>query len=394
MTTDRPFSARIVERIDQIDETLWNAAADNCGAPYNPFIDHRFLAALENSGSVGPGTGWRPIHIALETPDGAPAGFAPCYLKTNSQGEYVFDHGFADAYERAGGSYYPKLQVAVPFTPATGPRLLVAKDENRPMAQAGLAAAMLGLMRQADASSVHVTFATEDERALLLERGFLARDDQQFHWRNDGYGAYDDFLADLASRKRKQLKRERRDALSNGITVRRLTGADLTEAHWDAFFAFYMDTGARKWGRPYLNRRFFSLIGEAMPDNILLVMAERDGRPIAGALNFIGGDAIYGRYWGALEEHPFLHFEVCYHQAIDAAIERGLARVEAGAQGEHKLARGYRPVTTRSAHAFADPGLRHAVADYLKRERRYVAETQEELEAATPFRRGEPADAE
>ncbi|MDR4306434.1 N-acetyltransferase [Chelatococcus sambhunathii] len=383
------FRARAVERIADVEQAIWNACAASGGAPHNPFVDHRFLKALEESGSVGPRTGWTPAHIALETGAGAPAGFAPCYLKTHSQGEYVFDHGFADAYERAGGSYYPKLQAAVPFTPATGPRLLAAPDQRREQAQAGLAAAMLGLMRQTEASSVHVTFATEEERALLVERGFLARDDQQFHWRNDGYGSYDDFLADLASRKRKQLKRERRDAVTGGITIRRLAGRDVTEAHWDAFFDFYMDTGSRKWGRPYLNRRFFSLVGEAMPESILLVLAERDGRPIAGALNFIGGEAIYGRYWGAIEEHSFLHFEVCYHQAIEAAIERGLGRVEAGAQGEHKLARGYRPVTTRSAHAFADPGLARAVADYLARERRYVAAAQAELEAATPFRRAE-----
>ncbi len=385
------FRAKVVERVADVDATLWNACAASGGSAYNPFVDHRFLKALEESGSVGPRTGWTPAHIALETAAGAPVGFAPCYLKTHSQGEYVFDHGFADAYERAGGSYYPKLQAAVPFTPATGPRLLAAPDQRREDAQAGLAAAMLGLMRQTGASSAHVTFATEEERALLVERGFLARDDQQFHWRNEGYGSYDDFLADLASRKRKQLKRERREALADGIVIRRLTGRDLEETHWDAFFDFYMDTGARKWGRPYLNRRFFSLVGEAMPEAILLVLAERDGRPIAGALNFIGGEAIYGRYWGAVEEHAFLHFEVCYHQAIEAAIERGLARVEAGAQGEHKLARGYRPVTTRSAHAFADPGLARAVADYLARERRYVAAAQAELESSAPFRRSETA---
>ncbi|WP_206659470.1 GNAT family N-acetyltransferase [Hansschlegelia zhihuaiae] len=378
----------MISRIADVDAASWNRCALACG-PYNPFVDHRFLNALELSGSVGPGTGWAPAHVALEAPDGSPAGFAPCYLKSHSQGEYVFDHGFADAYERAGGSYYPKLQVAVPFTPATGPRLLVSPDDDPEAARTGLAAALRGLMRQTGASSTHVTFATEEERALLVREGYLARDDQQFHWRNEGYRSYDDFLADLASRKRKQLKRERREALADGIAIRHVTGSDLTEDCWDAFFAFYMDTGSRKWGRPYLNRRFFSLIGEAMPETILLVLAERAGRPIAGALNFIGGDAIYGRYWGAVEEHPFLHFEVCYHQAIDAAIARGLARVEAGAQGEHKLARGYRPVVTRSAHAFADPGLQRAVADYLARERRYVAASQTELEEATPFRRSD-----
>lgn len=388
MTTETPFRARVVTRIADIDGDLWNACALAGGAPYNPFVDHRFLQALEQSGSVGPGTGWAPAHLALETSEGAAAGFAPCYLKSHSQGEYVFDQGFADAYERAGGSYYPKLQVASPFTPATGPRLLAADGGDRGSAQAALASALRAFMRQCGASSVHVTFATEAERDLLAKDGFLTRDDQQFHWRNEGFGSYDDFLATLASRKRKQLKRERREALGEGIVIRHLTGAELTEGRWDAFFEFYMDTGARKWGRPYLNRRFFSLVGEAMADRILLILAERDGRPIAGALNFIGGDALYGRYWGCVEDHPFLHFEVCYHQAIDAAIARGLARVEAGAQGEHKLARGYRPVTTRSAHAFADPGLSRAVADFLKRERQYVAAAGEALEAATPFRRG------
>ena len=389
MATETPFRARVATDIAELDADLWNAFALGGGEAYNPFVDHRFLLALERSGSVGPGTGWDPLHIVLETADGAIAGFAPCYAKSHSQGEYVFDHGFADAYERAGGNYYPKLQVAAPFTPATGPRLLAPDGPNRAGSQAALAAALRGLMRQTGASSIHVTFATEAERALLVENGFLAREDRQFHWRNEGYGTYDDFLTSLASRKRKQLKRERREAVADGIEIRHLTGAELDEARWDAFFAFYMDTGARKWGRPYLNRSFFSLIGEAMPDKILLVLAERHGQPIAGALNFIGGDALYGRYWGCVEDHPFLHFEVCYHQAIDAAIALGLPRVEAGAQGEHKLARGYRPVVTRSAHAFADAGLQRAVADYLARERRYVASAQEELEAATPFRRGE-----
>lgn len=379
-----------MDRVADLDEAAWNAALAASGEPYNPFVDHRFLNALEASGSVRPGTGWAPAHVALETGDGRPVGFAPCYLKSHSRGEYVFDQGFAEAYERAGGRYYPKLQVSAPFTPATGPRLLAAPGFDRETAEAGLAAALRGLMRQTGASSIHVTFATERQRALLVGEGFLPRDDQQFHWRNDAYGSYDDFLASLASRKRKQLKRERREALGADITIRHVTGAEIREADWDAFFAFYMDTGSRKWGRPYLNRGFFSLVSQAMPEAILLVMAERDGRPIAGALNFIGGDALFGRYWGAIEDHPFLHFEVCYHQAIDAAIARGLARVEAGAQGEHKLARGYRPVVTRSAHLFADQGLARAVADYLKRERAYVAQAQEELEAATPFRRGAP----
>ncbi len=387
--SERPsFRARLVGRIADIDVAAWQAAAQPGGnAGYNPFVDHRFLKALEDSGAVGPGTGWTPAHIALEDTEGATVGFAPCYLKSHSQGEYVFDHAFADAYERAGGRYYPKLQVSAPFTPATGPRLLAAPGQDQEAVQSGLAAALQALTRQIGASSAHVTFISEAEQALLVRQGFIARTDQQFHWRNEGYGSYDDFLSALASRKRKQLKRERREASAEGMVIRHLTGSDLREEHWDAFFAFYLDTASRKWGRPYLNRRFFSLIGEAMPERILLVLAERAGTPIAGALNFIGGDALYGRYWGAVEEHPFLHFEVCYHQAIDAAIALKLPRVEAGAQGEHKLARGYRPVTTYSAHAFADPGLARAVKDYLARERRYVAEAHDALETATPYRR-------
>ncbi|MFJ5486971.1 GNAT family N-acetyltransferase [Hansschlegelia beijingensis] len=387
--SERPsFRARLVGRIADLDVAAWQAAAQaGEDAGYNPFVDHRFLKALEDSGAVGPGTGWTPAHLALEDPEGATVGFAPCYLKSHSQGEYVFDHAFADAYERAGGRYYPKLQVSAPFTPATGPRLLAGPGQDREAVQSGLAAALRALTRQIGASSAHVTFISEAEQALLVDQGFLARTDQQFHWRNEGYGSYDDFLSALASRKRKQLKRERREASADGIVIRHLTGSDLREEHWDAFFAFYLDTASRKWGRPYLNRRFFSLIGETMPERILLVLAERAGKPIAGALNFIGGDALYGRYWGAIEEHPFLHFEVCYHQAIDAAIALKLPRVEAGAQGEHKLARGYRPVTTYSAHAFADPGLARAVKDYLARERRYVAEAHDVLETATPYRR-------
>ncbi|MFD1332486.1 GNAT family N-acetyltransferase [Methylopila musalis] len=385
MASDPVFRARIAERIADIPAEDWNACARANGAPYNPFTDHRFLKALEDTGCVGGRSGWTPCHVVLEDDDGL-AGVAPTYVKSHSQGEYVFDHAFADAYERAGGDYYPKLQVAVPFTPVTGPRLMAAPGHDAPTARAGLAAALRGLMRQTETSSVHVTFATPQEQEELAEGGFLARADRQFHWRNDGYGSYDDFLATLASRKRKQLKRERREALADGLTVRHVTGAELTEADWDAFFAFYMDTGARKWGRPYLNRRFFSLIGETMPDAVLLVLAEDAGRPIAGALNFIGGDALYGRYWGAVEDRPFLHFELCYHQAIDAAIARGLPRVEAGAQGEHKLARGYLPEITGSAHLFADAGLQRAVAAYLVREREHVALERRALTESSPFR--------
>jgi len=319
--------------------------------------------------------------------DGRLIGAAPCYVKAHSRGEYVFDHGWADAYERAGGSYYPKLQVAVPFTPVTGPRLLAAAGPLAEAVPGALADALAKITKDNDLSSANITFLTETEWTALGERGFLQRTDQQFHWENEGYATFDDFLARLASRKRKTIKRERKDALSPGIDVHWLTGSDLTESVWDAFFAFYIDTGSRKWGSPYLTREFFSLIGETMADRILLVMARRNGRYIAGAINFIGHDTLFGRNWGAIEHHPFLHFEVCYYQAIDYAIQNKLQRVEAGAQGEHKLARGYMPHTTYSAHFIAHPGLRRAIADYLERERAYVEAAGEELAAAAPFRK-------
>ncbi len=354
---------------------------------YNPFISHAFLQALEASGSATARTGWQPQHLVAEGAEGAVVGVVPCYLKSHSRGEYVFDRGWAEAYEHAGGAYYPKLQVSVPFTPATGRRLLARPGLRADDVRGGLAAGLVELTRLREASSVHVTFAPVEEIQLLGARGFLLRTDQQFHWENRGYASFDDFLAALASRKRKAIKRERREAVSAGIEIEWLTGADLTERVWDAFFAFYMETGSRKWGRPYLTRAFYSLVGEAMGDKIALVMAKRAGRTIAGAINFMGSDALYGRHWGAVEHHPFLHFELCYYQAIEFAISRGLKRVEAGAQGEHKLARGYLPVTTHSAHHIADPALRRAIADYLKRERAYVAMAGDELAAAAPFRK-------
>jgi len=301
-------------------------------------------------------------------------------------GEYVFDHGWADAFERAGGSYYPKLQAAVPFTPVPGRRLLVRPDPEAETRREALAQGAIALARRHGVSSFHVTFATESDWNVLGAAGFLRRTDQQFHFVNEGYRDFEDFLAALASRKRKAIRRERRDALEGGIEVEHLTGKGLTEAAWDSFFAFYMDTGSRKWGRPYLNRRFFSLIGERMSDRILLILAKRGGRRIAGALNFIGSDALYGRNWGTLEEQPFLHFELCYYQAIEWAIAHGLKRVEAGAQGEHKIARGYRPTVTYSAHWIADPGFRRAVAEYLERERRQVAADTDALADFLPFR--------
>ena len=352
---------------------------------HNPFVSHAFLSALEESGSVGERSGWRPVHLLVRGSENRLDAAAPCYLKSHSMGEYVFDGGWADAYERAGGRYYPKLQVSVPFTPVTGPRLLLRTGAPEP-AEDTLLAGLAALQRQVGASSTHLTFLTQAASEALGQRGMLVRTDKQFHWIDEGYGDFEGFLTALASRKRKAIRRERRDAVPESLTIRRLTGPEIGEAEWDAFFAFYVDTGSRKWGSPYLNRRFFSLIGERMADRILLVMAYRDGRPIAGAINLIGDVALYGRNWGCVEDHPFLHFEVCYYQAIEFALERGLKRVEAGAQGEHKLARGYRPVTTYSAHDIADPGLKEAIADYLVRERAYVAAAQHEYEGALPFR--------
>src|SRR5664279_1945422 len=323
----------------------------------------RFLIAGNDSGDGAV----EPRHL-LARLDGAIAGIVPCYQKSHSQGEYVFDRGWAEAYERAGGRYYPKLQVSVPFTPAAGPRLLIPNGVDHERIGTALASGLVALCDATKASSVHVTFAREAEWKMLAQHGFLQRTDQQFHWHNQGYGGFEDFLATLNSRHRKAIRRERRDALADGgITIHPLTGSDITEDAWDAFFAFYMETGSRKWGRPYLTRSFFSLVGESMADDVLLVMARRNNRWIAGAINFIGSDTLFGRNWGAIEHHPFLHFEVCYYRAIDFAILRGLKTVEAGAQGEHKLARGYLKQTTYSAHYIADPGLRHAISDYLKR---------------------------
>ncbi|MBB3905470.1 hypothetical protein GGR33_005008 [Methylobacterium brachythecii] len=352
---------------------------------FNPFVSHAFLSALEESGCVSRKTGWLPLHVTVER-DGRLIGAAPCYLKSHSQGEYVFDHGWADAFERAGGAYYPKLQVSVPFTPVSGPRFLIAPGENPDAAASAVVAGLRALRAETEASSIHVTFMQEREWEQAGALGLLQRIDQQFHWENRDYTDFDGFLADLASRKRKAIKRERREALASGITIEAITGDAITEGHWDAFFEFYTDTGARKWGRPYLNRKFFRLIGERMSERILLVMARREGRLIAGAINFIGDVALYGRNWGCIEDHPFLHFEVCYYQAIEFALSRGLKRVEAGAQGEHKLARGYRPVAMHSAHDIADPNLRRAVADYLERERGYVRAAIDEYETMTPFR--------
>ena len=387
------FAVRGAASIGAFTESEWASLAgtsrEDFENGYNPFLSFAFLSALEESGCAIGRTGWQGHHLRLEAPDGTLLGAVPCYVKSHSQGEYVFDHGWADAFERAGGRYYPKLQVSVPFTPVTGPRLLHRRNSiDQDVLKAALASGLKAVTDRLGVSSAHVTFAQPPDMAALANAGFLRRTDQQFHFFNENYGSYEDFLSTLASRKRKALKRERREALADGITIDWLTGSDLTEFVLDDFFAFYMDTGGRKWGRPYLNRRFFSLVGERMRDDILLVMAKRAGRYIAGAINFIGSDALYGRNWGCIEDHPFLHFEVCYHQAIDFAIHRKLRTVEAGAQGEHKLARGYMPVTMQSAHYIAHPGLRKAIADYLQHERRDVAHVGEYLERHGPFRRG------
>jgi predicted N-acyltransferase len=389
------ITLKVVKAIDDIPAADWDACANPqlCGADgatskssYNPFISHNFLLALEESGSARTRTGWQPMHLLAE--DGRTVvGVVPCYAKSHSQGEYVFDHGWADAYERAGGDYYPKLQVTVPFTPAQGRRLLVRPGDHAGAVRNALADSLADICRRSNASSVHVTFLTEEEWHMLGSRNYLQRTHRQFHWINEGYGTFDGFLDALSSRKRKTIRREREDALSNGITIDWLTGSDLTESVWDTFFEFYMDTGSRKWGRPYLTRSFYSLIGETMRDQILLVMAKRNGRYIAGAINFIGSDTLFGRHWGCIEQHPFLHFEVCYYQAMQFAIERKLERVEAGAGGSHKVTRGYMPTTTYSAHYIADARLRRAIDDFLSHERAHVQAEIEEYEEAAPFRK-------
>lgn len=389
MPDSKPLVARIVKKIAQVDAAEWNACANPADPliPANPFLSHAFLQSLEKSGSVTPSSGWAPHHMLLEDSAGKLLGAIPMYLKSHSYGEYVFDHGWADAYQRAGGSYYPKLQVSVPFTPAPGRRLLVRAGENAIHHREALIRASIQIAGQADVSSLHYTFLQKDEWEALGDAGCLQRTDYQFHWVNQGYRTFDDFLGSLNSRKRKQIRKERNEAVSNGVTIEILTGNVLKETHWDAFFKFYMNTGRRKWGQPYLTREFFSLIGETMPQDIALVMCSRDGRYIAGAINFIGGDALYGRNWGCIEQHPFLHFEACYYQAIEFAIARGLQRVEAGAQGAHKLARGYLPSQTYSAHWIKDPRLREAIRHYLAQERAQVAENSDILAEHSPFRK-------
>ncbi len=375
------------ERIADLSAEEWDAVAapeQSDGRALDPFTTHRFFSALESSGSTGKGTGWQARPLALRE-GGKLVAATPLYVKSNSQGEYIFDHGWAEALERAGGRYYPKLQIAVPFTPATGRRFLGA-DEHR----ATLWQAAIGIAGQNQLSSLHATFCTADEaEALAGVEGTLHRVTQQFHWENRGYDSFDAFLADLSSRKRKMIRKERETAQGRGLTIRALTGDEIEPRHWDAFWAFYQDTGSRKWGTPYLTRKAFARFHETMRDDMLLVLAFNGDRPVAGALNFIGRDTLYGRYWGCTEDHPCLHFELCYYQAIDWAIANGLQRVEAGAQGEHKLARGYLPVETHSLHWIADPGFRTAVDRYLQAERRAVGEEIEVLTAYGPFRKVE-----
>ena len=386
------ITIRLVPSAKEVTQENWDRLANPQSDPsdtfdYNPFLSHAFFTAVEESGSACRETGWLPQHLVMEQA-GEVTGIIPCYLKNHSQGEYVFDHGWADAFERAGGAYYPKLQASVPFTPATGRRLLVGNGPDAHKRRLLLAGGLQQACEQLEVSSAHITFMPEDEWRVLGEHGFLRRNDQQFHWLNEDYETFDDFLAALSSRKRKNIKKERKGALAdNGITIEWLTGDQLTGEVWNTFFQFYMDTGSRKWGQPYLTRDFYTRIGETMADDIVLVMAKRDGRYVAGAINFIGSHTLFGRHWGCIEDHPFLHFEICYYQAIEFAIKNKLKRVEAGAQGGHKLARGYMPQMTHSAHFITHPDFRRAVEDYLDRERRAVAMENEAIARHGPFKK-------
>ena len=384
---DEPsFQIRLAHTLSEVSADDWNALANPPGIPFDPFVSWEFLDALETTRAAAPETGWSPHHLLIEAPGRGLVGAMPLYLKTHSQGEFVFDHSWADAYERAGGHYYPKLLSAVPFTPVTGRRRLVKSGPDEVQIARLLLGAATQIADQNDLSSVHINFISREEAALMDDAGLLIRTDQQFHWHNHDYGSFDDFLAELSSAKRKNLRKERAKA-QEGLEFVHLTGDDITESHWDTFFEFYMDTGARKWGSPYLNRDTFSLLGERLGERILLILALEDGRPIAGALNLIGGERLYGRYWGTVSARPMLHFETCYYQAIDFAIERGLKIVEAGAQGGHKLARGYVPETTYSAHWIAHEGLAQAIDDYLERERAMVDQESRFLRERSPFKR-------
>lgn len=392
------YTLKACGSIAEIGQDNWDFCANPflanpaCSIPFDPFVSYAFLQALEESESVCPRTGWAPYHVALEEEDKGILGVVPMYLKSHSQGEYVFDHHWADAFERAGGQYYPKLQISVPFTPATGRRLLTSVTPGTDPGEIEnlLLGGVMKMAENLETSSVHITFADKMQWEHMGELGFLQRTHKQFHWQNNGYDSFDEFLSELSSKKRKNIKRERRGARDNDVEIEWITGSDIKEHHWDAFYQFYMDTGSRKWGRPYLNRSFFSLIGQSMPQDVLLIMCRRAGRYIAGAINFIGSECLFGRNWGCIEDHRFLHFEVCYYQAIDYAIAHGLARVEAGAQGPHKLARGYLPTHTYSAHWIVNQSFRDAVDHFLTQERQYVDEEIAYIEEHSPFRREAP----
>jgi len=385
---DTALKLSFASAMAEVDPEEWNAVANPAGVRFDPFLKWEFLDAMETSGAATPNTGWMPRHVLIRDATGRLKAAMPLYGKTHSRGEFVFDQSWADAYERAGGAYYPKLLGAVPFTPVTGRRLLVRPGPDEIRLQTALLSGAIQLAEQNELSSLHINFASPAEATMLSETGLLLRTDQQFHWQNRDYGSFDDFLADLSSSKRKNLRKERAKA-QEGLDFVHLRGDDITEAHLDAFYIFYMDTGTRKWGSPYLTRDTFSLLRERMADDLLFIFAMSDGAPIAGAMNLIGSDTLYGRYWGCTEHRSMLHFETCYYQAIDYAIEHNLTFVEAGAQGGHKLARGYTPVTTYSTHWIAHPGLRHAIADYLEREREAVESDMGYLTERTPFKKGE-----
>lgn len=386
----RPLTISFIQSLDDVSASEWN----DCAGVGNPFVSYEFLSALECSKSVGDQTGWMPYHMVVresaEEDDQPIKACMPLYLKSHSYGEYVFDHGWADAFERAGGHYYPKLQASIPFTPATGPRLLVNPSclpDEQPLMKSALIDGLAQITEKMGLSSAHVTFLNNDDVAAAEAGGFLIRHDQQFHWQNKRYSSFEDFLDQLSSRKRKQIRKERKTVAKSDIQIETLTGSAIKDHHWDAFFQFYIDTGARKWGQPYLTREFFDKIGQTMGKRIILFMCSRGDRNIAAALNFLGDDTIYGRQWGCIEDHPCLHFEACYYRAIDYAIEHGLKCVEAGAQGPHKLARGYEPVKTTSAHYIANPSFRDAVDQFLDQERRGVSADVEYLASRTPFKK-------
>ena len=380
------YTLRVASEIAAVPAADWDA----CAGPENPFTRHAFLEALEDAGCASADEGWMPQHLLLEDPSGTLVGAMPMYLKSHSQGEYIFDHGWANAFERAGGRYYPKLLAAVTFTPATGPRLLVREGQDFDQTARLLLQGGIQVAEQFKVSGLNINFLTARAAKVATDMGLLLRTGEQFHWVNQDYADFDAFLENLSSRKRKAIRKERREALANDIEIETVSGDALTEDHWDAFHRFYIDTGSRKWGQPYLNRTFWSLLGERCGDSVVLMLARRDGRYIAGALNLAGTDTLYGRYWGCVEDHRFLHFELCYYRAIEWAIDHGLSRVEAGAQGPHKLARGYLPTTTRSVHWIADPGFRKAVADYLQHERQEVQREIDYLDRFSPFRQAGP----